>query len=94
MEEFIGYSAYATDCKLINKDVLRFYWDQENMMLRVTADAPLKIENNATGYLITYWLEDFTLNFITKSSISAATASLKKCSRKKCVKLKSGRLTG
>jgi len=66
LEEFIGYSAYAGECTLLNKNKLQFYWDQENMVLRVSADVPLKIKNKATGYIVTYWLEDFELNYITR----------------------------
>jgi len=66
LEEFIGYSVYAAECTLLNKEDIRFYWDRENMVLRASADVPLKIRNNATGYLITYWLEDFELDYITR----------------------------
>jgi hypothetical protein len=62
MDEFIGYSDFAAKCKLLNKEVLQFNFNQKTGILKVWADAPLQIRNNATGYDIIYWLEDFELN--------------------------------
>lgn len=61
-EEFIGYSDFAKQCKLLNKEVLQFNFNPKTGILKVWADAPLQIRNNATGYNITYWLDDFELN--------------------------------
>lgn len=58
-EDFIGYSDYARDCKILNHKVLNFYYDRAANELVVTAREPLLIRNNALGYTITYWLEDF-----------------------------------
>lgn len=65
-EEFIGYSGFAAQCEIINKEVLEFWFDKDRRSLMVTATQPIKIRNNATGYLITYWLEDFELNYASK----------------------------
>lgn len=66
MEEFIGYSSFAKECELLNKDAVQFWYDKKTVTLRVAATKPLKIRNNATGYLVTYWLEDFEKNYITQ----------------------------
>lgn len=55
---FIGETAKADSVKIMNPEVLRFrtrWWG------RFTAEAlaPLQIENRATGYLITYHLDEF-----------------------------------
>lgn len=63
MEEFIGYSPFAQQCKLLNKEVLEFRYDKKDNTLYVSAAEPLRIENSATGYLITYWLKDFEFQF-------------------------------
>lgn len=62
-EEFIGYSPFAQQCKLLNKEVLEFRYDKKDNTLYVSAAEPLRIENSATGYLITYWLKDFEFQF-------------------------------
>jgi hypothetical protein len=63
-EDFIGYSSFARECDILNKEVLEFRYNEG--VLRVTADKPLKIRNKATGYLVTYWLEDFELDQNTR----------------------------
>jgi len=55
---FIGETAKADSVEILNPEVLRFrtrWWG------RFTAEAlaPLQIENRATGYLITYHLDEF-----------------------------------
>jgi|GEM_PF-939070 len=62
LEEFIGYSGFSKQCQLENKEALAFYYDDRERVLRVNATEPLRIRNLATGYLITYWLEDFSLD--------------------------------
>ncbi len=66
LDDFIGYSPFAASCELLNREALQFRYDKEENKLRVWAKEPLKIRNKATGYLITYWLEDFERNFKTK----------------------------
>lgn len=58
-EEFIGYSPFAAQTRLLNKEALEFRYDRQKNILTVSAREPLKIRNNATGYEIIYWLEDF-----------------------------------
>jgi len=55
---FIGHSTWADSVKILNPEVLRFeksWWGR----LTAVALAPLKIENRALGYRITYHLEEF-----------------------------------
>lgn len=63
LNDFIGYSSYAQQCKLLNKNVLDFYYDPATFTLTVKARSQLKIVNKATGYTITYYLEDFQKNY-------------------------------
>lgn len=55
---FIGESARADSVEILNPEVLRF---ESRWWGRFTAEAlaPLQIENRATGYRITYHLDDF-----------------------------------
>lgn len=65
-EDFIGYSPFAAQCKILNREVLQFRYDKNSNMLKVWADKPLLIRNEATGYLVTYWLEDYQKEYSTK----------------------------
>lgn len=65
-EDFIGYSPFAAQCKILNKEVLQFRYDKNSNMLKVWADKPLLIRNEATGYLVTYWLEDYQKEYSTR----------------------------
>ena len=55
---FIGMSEFADSVQILNPEVLRF---DKNWWGKFTAEAlgPLKIENKAMGYNITYYLEEF-----------------------------------
>jgi hypothetical protein len=66
IEEFIGYSDFAKQCRIRNPEILWFFYDKENLVLRVYAEKPLIIDNNASGYKITYWLDDFEKNYKTR----------------------------
>lgn len=65
IKDFIGYSAFAQECVILNKEVLEFRYDQADNKLMVSTQKPLKIKNKATGYLITYWLEDYEKDYST-----------------------------
>ncbi|MGK7371284.1 MAG: carboxypeptidase-like regulatory domain-containing protein, partial [Candidatus Halalkalibacterium sp. M3_1C_030] len=55
---FLGETKTAESVSILNPEVLRF---DSNFWGRLTAEAlaPLQIENNALGYRITYYLEEF-----------------------------------
>jgi CarboxypepD_reg-like domain len=67
LDGFIGTTDEAVDCRIDNKDVLKFYFDKKLQRLIVDAREPLKIKNKALGYEIDYTLEHFEYN--TKSRI-------------------------
>ena len=62
---FIGTSAYAKDCSIANKDVIRFIYNDKTKQLHAYADEPLLIENAALGYHIAVTLADFSYETIT-----------------------------
>lgn len=66
LDNFIGTSAYAQDCKIKNTDVLRFRNSKKENTLTATALEPLIIENKALGYTIKYQLESFGYDFKTR----------------------------
>jgi hypothetical protein len=66
LENFIGTSDFASDCKLKNPEVLRFRHSRKNGVLTATALEPLIIENKALGYTIRYQLETFRFDFSSR----------------------------
>jgi hypothetical protein len=52
ISEFIGESAFAQHCSILNKDVIKFVFLAENKELRAYATEPLIVDNTALGYRI------------------------------------------
>lgn len=65
IENFIGRSAYAADCKIKNTKAISFRNYRRSNRLAAFADEQLVIENKALGYRIKYQLEKFEYNFKT-----------------------------
>jgi hypothetical protein len=63
LENFIGTSAYATECRIKNPKVIRFRHSKNTNKLTAHVMEPLVIENKALGYSIHYQLENFTYDF-------------------------------
>ncbi len=59
LEHFIGVTPNATQTKLLNPEVLKFYLLKKSNKLRVLATEPLQIQNNALGYNLRYQLDSF-----------------------------------
>ncbi|HYK57643.1 MAG TPA: hypothetical protein VEV15_14340, partial [Flavisolibacter sp.] len=66
LNNFIGTTPFAADCKLKNPKALRFRNSTKDNELTVIALEPLVIENKALGYRIKYQLESFSYNFKTR----------------------------
>ncbi len=69
MENFIGTSAFAADCKLLNSDVIKFRQNKKNNTLQAFANDRLVIENKALGYVLKYDLVRFEFDFNTRMLI-------------------------
>ncbi|MFH1941729.1 MAG: carboxypeptidase regulatory-like domain-containing protein [bacterium] len=54
-----GPTQNTRKCRILNPDVLNFQIDERNQEFRVRAAKPLRIENQALGYLIEMYLEEF-----------------------------------
>lgn len=66
MENFIGTSAFSRDCKLLNKDVIKFRFSKKNNTLKAIANDRLVIENRALGYVLKYDMTRFEYDFGTR----------------------------
>jgi hypothetical protein len=65
-DNYIGSTENASSCSLKNHGALRFYFSKRSNRLIVRATEPLRIENNALGYILTYQLETFAADFSAK----------------------------
>jgi hypothetical protein len=68
-ENFLGYTENAARCKIKNQEAIKFRFFKKSNRLIAYSDEPLRIENKALGYNITYQLEDFELNFSERTSV-------------------------
>ena len=66
IENFIGTSALAADCKLKNPETIRFRYNKKENILRAFADEPIVLENRALGYILRYDLKVFEYNYGTR----------------------------
>ncbi len=69
MENFIGKTAFSSQCTLVNKETLKFYFSKRKNRLKVLATAPVEIKNEALGYTIKYTLDSFIYEYGTQLSL-------------------------
>ena len=65
LENFIGTTPFSSQCVLTNPGVLKFYYFRKSEKLKVMADSPLVISNNALGYDLRYNLDSFLFMYKT-----------------------------
>jgi len=58
-QEFLGTTANARRCEIINDDDITFNYGSDNDTLKAFALNPILISNGALGYSITYYLDKF-----------------------------------
>ncbi len=63
LDNFIGTSDLAADCRILNKEVIRFRRSKKENRLTAHALEPLVIENKAIGYRLRYQMELFQYDF-------------------------------
>lgn len=65
LDNFIGTSPNAGQCKLMNPEALRFFYTKKRNRLKVTAREDLIIRNTNLGYSIRYQLDSFNYDYNT-----------------------------
>lgn len=65
IDHFIGATANADSCVLLNPEALKFLYFKRNDRLKVLATEPLQIQNKALGYNLRYELDSFVHFFKT-----------------------------
>lgn len=59
LKHFIGATPFADSCKLLNPEVLKFFYYKRNDRIKVLATEPVLIANYSLGYNIRYGLDSF-----------------------------------
>ena len=57
--QFLGQTFNALRCEIINTNDILLTYDSENETLKAFSSKPILINNNALGYKITYYLDQF-----------------------------------
>jgi hypothetical protein len=65
---FLGSTPNASLCMITNPEILKFYFSKKKNRLKVKAEEPVIIVNNALGYKIQYRLDSFIYEYNTKAS--------------------------
>lgn len=65
----IGTTFFASDCTLLNPEVLQFAYDTATFTMRASADEPLQFEHKAFGYKINYELRQYEYNVVDRNFI-------------------------
>ena len=65
----IGTTFFASDCNILNPEVLQFAYDTATFTMRASADEPLQIEHKAFGYKINYELRQYEYNVVDHNFI-------------------------
>lgn len=66
---FVGDSRSAKSCKILNPEVLHFYFDSKRNYLSVSARKPVQVLNPELGYKVHYTLERFGLDFTSGAKV-------------------------
>ena len=61
-DEFLGKSALAKECKILNPELLDISYNEAESTLTASSVDFLEIENNALGYRVKYLLTNFTMD--------------------------------
>ncbi|MFT4023972.1 MAG: carboxypeptidase-like regulatory domain-containing protein [Flavihumibacter sp.] len=67
-EQFLGGTASAAECSILNPEALRFFFSKKRNRLKVLAREDLRIENQALGYRIRYQLDSLSYEYNTQIS--------------------------
>ncbi len=62
-ENFIGKTQLSKQCVIKNPEVLKFYFSKKRNRLKVMANEPLMVINEALGYQIKFAIDSFTYEY-------------------------------
>lgn len=67
--KFIGQSKNAKQTAIKNQETLHFYFSKKRNRLKVLADEPVTVENNALGYILHFAIDSFTYEYSNTTSL-------------------------
>lgn len=74
---FIGTSSRAEKVKIVNPKALNFDYDPYTKIFEAWAHEPIIIKNDALGYEIDYYLDEFTVDYNTDQIITLGRPAFK-----------------
>ena len=63
--QFLGPTPATLECKILNEDDIRLYYNSDKKILYAYAQNPILIRNKFMGYNLQYHLEDFEVRYRT-----------------------------
>ncbi len=69
IENFIGKTVNSKQCTISNPEVLKFYFSKKRNRLKVLAEEPLLLVNQALGYTIKYAIDSFVYDYSTTTGL-------------------------
>jgi hypothetical protein len=67
-ENFIGKTQFSKQCLIQNPEVLKFFFSKKRNRLKVLANEPLIVMNNALGYKINFAIDSFTYEYANSTA--------------------------
>ena len=62
-QNFIGKTQFSKQCTIKNPEVLKFFFSKKRNRLKVLANEPLVVTNDALGYKINFAIDSFTYEY-------------------------------
>jgi hypothetical protein len=74
LQYFLGQTEFAKESRILNPEVIRFSYNKARQTLIARAREPLRIENKALGYLVSFDLDSFSYSFQTNMIFRRGTS--------------------
>lgn len=62
-DAFLGRTKNSKKCKILNEEQINFYYNEEKGTLEAFCNEPIKVQNDALGYTLDYYLEQFIIDY-------------------------------
>ncbi len=69
LDNFIGKTINGQQCVIKNRDAIKFFYYKRKNLLKIMAEEPVEIVNDALGYNIKYSLDSFVHNYKTEITL-------------------------
>ncbi|MGB4845533.1 MAG: carboxypeptidase-like regulatory domain-containing protein [Ferruginibacter sp.] len=69
LDNFIGKTINGQQCFITNRDAIKFFYYKRKNLLKIMAEEPVEIVNDALGYNIKYTLDSFVHDYSTEITL-------------------------